>query len=276
MLVRAAAVKGYFIQATVGSIGTVSDLLIDDRDWRVRWLVVDTGTFLPGRKVLIAPVAVAQFVHDQEQMLMTLTRAQVAGSPTLDHDAPVSRQMEAHLNDYYGWDPYWGSDMAGGHGAISSALSPPPLFGAALPAEAEIAAGSHKEGDPHLRSLAAILGYHIEARDGGAGHLEDLVLDDRSWMFRYLAVDTRRWWSGGHVLLPIVAARTVDWAARSIHVDLTREQVKDSPPWDPDGSIPIPADYEAMQESGYGWRLEPLAAEDGPPADQPRLDDDEG
>jgi hypothetical protein len=274
MLVRAAAVKGYFIQATDGSIGTASDLLIDDRDWRVRWLVVDTGTFLPGRKVLISPVAVAHFVHDQEQMLMTLTRAQVAGSPTLDHDAPVSRQMEAHLNDYYGWDPYWGSDMAGGHGAISSALSPPPLFGEALPTEAEIAAGSHREGDPHLRSLAAILGYHIEARDGGAGHLEDLVLDDRSWMFRYLAVDTRRWFSGGHVLLPVFTARAVDWAATAIHVDLTREQVKDSPPWDPGAAIP--EDYDTLRQAGHGWRLEPVATVDTRPPDQPRLDEAEG
>jgi hypothetical protein len=171
--------------------------------------------------------------------------------------------------------------MAGGHGAISSALSPPPLFGAASPApydagEEGIAAGSHTEGDPHLRSLAAILGYHITARDGGAGHLEDLVLDDRSWQFRYMAVDTRRWWSGGHVLLPMAAARDVDWAATSIHVDLTRAQVKDSPPWDPDGSIPIPEDYDALQEAGYGWRLEPLAEAEAPPPDQPRLDDAEG
>jgi sporulation protein YlmC with PRC-barrel domain len=258
MLVRATAFKGYFIQATDGTIGTVSDLLIDDRNWHARWLVVDTGTLLPGRKVLIAPAAVAHCVHDQQQMLMTLTRDQVAGSPPLDHDAPVSRQMEEHLNDYYGWDPYWGSDMAGGHGAISSALSPPPLFGAALPTDADIAAAPHREGDPHLRSLAALLGYHIAATDGSAGHLEDLVIEDRTWAFRYLAVDTRRWFSGGHVLLPVLAARNVDWAAKSIHVDLTREQVKDSPPWDMNGAIP--EDYDALQESGYGWRMEPAPA----------------
>jgi hypothetical protein len=276
MLVRAAAFKGYFIQATDGTIGTAIDLLIDDRDWRVRWLVVDTGTLLPGKKVLIAPAAVAHCVHDQQQVLMTLTRAQVAGSPSLDHDAPVSRQMEEHLNDYYGWDPYWGSDMAGGHGAISSALSPPPLFGEKLPTEADIAAGPHQEGDLHLRSLAAILGYRIEATDGVAGHLEDLVLDDRGWVFRYLAVDTRRWWSGLHVLLPIVSARSVDWATKAIEVDLTREQVKDSPQCDPDGTIPIPEDYDTLRDSGYGWRLEPLGTVDAPPPEPTRLDDSEG
>jgi hypothetical protein len=182
--------------------------------------------------------------------------------------------MEAHLNDYYGWDPYWGSDMAGGHGAIASALSPPPLFGAPLPTEAEIAEVPHQEGDPHLRSLAALLGYHIEATNGGAGHLEDLVLDDRAWAFRYLAVDTRRWFSGGHVLLPVFTARAVDWAATAIHVDLTREQVKDSPPWDPGAAIP--EDYDTLRQAGHGWRLEPVATVDTRPPDQPRLDEAEG
>ena len=53
MLIHASAIKGYAIAASDGEIGTVSDLLFDDVSWRVRWLVVETGTWLAGRKVLL-------------------------------------------------------------------------------------------------------------------------------------------------------------------------------------------------------------------------------
>ncbi len=50
---------GYTIQATDGHIGDVSDVLFDDATWKTRWLVVDTGHWLPGRKALIHPFAIA-------------------------------------------------------------------------------------------------------------------------------------------------------------------------------------------------------------------------
>ncbi len=55
MLWHASAIKGYAIQASDGAIGAVSDFLFDDVSWRVRWLVVDTGHWLSGRKVLLPP-----------------------------------------------------------------------------------------------------------------------------------------------------------------------------------------------------------------------------
>jgi hypothetical protein len=55
MLWTASGIKGYAILAIDGTIGTVSDFLFDDDSWLVRWLVVDTGTWLSGRKVLLPP-----------------------------------------------------------------------------------------------------------------------------------------------------------------------------------------------------------------------------
>jgi sporulation protein YlmC with PRC-barrel domain len=56
MLRNASAIKGYAIAASDGRIGTVSDFLFDDDSWLVRWLVVDTGKWLSGRKVLLPPL----------------------------------------------------------------------------------------------------------------------------------------------------------------------------------------------------------------------------
>ena len=55
MLQNASAINGYAIAASDGRLGTVSDFLFDDGIWLVRWLVVDTGKWLPGRKVFCRP-----------------------------------------------------------------------------------------------------------------------------------------------------------------------------------------------------------------------------
>ncbi len=251
MMFKASSMKGYAIQASDGLIGTVSDLLFDDRSWKIRWLVIDTGSFLPGRRVLIHPSAIGQAVHDQEELLVSLSKAQIEASPDIASDQPVSAQMEAHLNDYYGWDPYWGS-LSFGHGAIASPLSPPPLIGADLPDEAAVAAGPRNEGDPHLRSVQACLGYGIVAIDGAIGHAEDFQADDRAWEIRYLIVDTRKWWSGAHVLISPYAILGIDWAGHSIRVELTQSQVRASPPWNPASAPDLP--YEAALHHHYGWQ----------------------
>jgi hypothetical protein len=56
MLRHTSEIGGYAIGATDGPIGSITDFLFDDVTWRVRWLVVDTGAFLSGRKGACAAV----------------------------------------------------------------------------------------------------------------------------------------------------------------------------------------------------------------------------
>ncbi len=51
MLQVISPLKGFTIEASDGTIGTVCDFLFDDASWKVRWLVIDCGTWLRGRKV---------------------------------------------------------------------------------------------------------------------------------------------------------------------------------------------------------------------------------
>ncbi len=86
--------------------------------------------------------------------------------------------------------------------------------------------------DDHLRSCRAVTGYHIHAKDGDIGHVADFLVDDRTWAIRYLVGDTSNWWVGHQVL---VAPRWIDdvsWSASKVSVDLTRQAVKDAPPYD--------------------------------------------
>ena len=250
MLEVGSALKGYAIEASDGRIGTVDDFLFDDRTWKIRWLVVDTGSWLTGRKVLIHPSAIGRADYERRELSVSLTRSQVKGSPDLLQDQPVSQQMERSLHDYYGWDPYWGDNYFG-MGAMVSPLSPSPYFTETAAHEnADIVLGLN-DGDPHLRSIAAVTGYHIHARDGQIGHVENFLIDDATWGIRYLIIDTRNWWPGKHVLVSPYAVLEINWSKRQVRLDVSREQVKSSPPWNPVDIIN--QTYEKRLHSHYDW-----------------------
>lgn len=247
MLKLGSTLNGYAIEATDGEIGTIDDFLFDDRSWQVRWLVVETGNWLTGRKVLLFPAALSKADHDRRQLPVALTRAQVAASPELSEHEPVSTQMERHLYDYYGWEPY-AMESAFGSNPLASRYSAPPLFVSTPQGESVVPA---KECDPHLRSLETVKSYHIVGPNGAIGKVEDLLVDDATWGIPYLVVDTGNWWPGKHVLVSRHALKEISWADREIRADITQTQVKASPPWSALGDVD--KDYEKDLHDHYNW-----------------------
>jgi hypothetical protein len=114
MLRNASVIDGYAIAASDGQVGTVSDFLFDDASWLVRWLVVDTGNWLSGRKVLLPASALGHLDQPERHFSVRLTMQQVKDSPDIYTDQPVSRQMETNIYDFYGWNPYWSTGYMGG------------------------------------------------------------------------------------------------------------------------------------------------------------------
>jgi uncharacterized protein YrrD len=94
MLREVKRMHGDAIHARDGEIGRVDEILFDDEQWTVRYLIVDTGHWLQGRKVLIAPIALGALEPDRHILNVNLTRDQVEGSPGVDTNEPVSRQWE--------------------------------------------------------------------------------------------------------------------------------------------------------------------------------------
>lgn len=248
MLWVASTLKGYSIAATDGEIGTVSDLLFDDTTWRLRWLVVDTGNWLPGRLVLLHPSVLGRPDAEARSVPVLLTRAKVEASPDIQQDLPVSRQMEQGVFAHYGWDPYWGGG-AFGMNALAPTFVPPGVF--SDPADPDSLLEVVPEGDPHLRSVFATTGYHIQATDGEIGHASDFIIADGSWMLRYMIVDTRNWWPGKHVLISPLAVTNIDWADQKISVNVSMEKVKASPEWDP--SKLADESYDQHLRGYYNW-----------------------
>ena len=230
MMLAVSALKGFAIEASDGRIGTVDDFLFDDRSWKVRWMVVDTGGWLTGRKILVHPSVIGQPEYGREEMPVRLTKAQVKDGPSIYSDQPVSLQMETDLYDHYGWDPLWGGGNYFGaypYG-MGAGFTGVPYRGEGNVLEAS-RVGSDGDGDPHLRSVTSVTGYHIQAKDGPIGHVENILIDDESWGIQYLIVDTKNWWPGQHVLISPYSVKQISWSDRDVTVDVTREQVKGEP-----------------------------------------------
>jgi hypothetical protein len=232
MLWNSSLIKGFAIKASDGQLGTVSDFLFSDENWLVRWLVVDTGNWLPGRKVLLPPSVLGHLDGENREFSVRLTKQQVKDSPDIDTDRPVSRQMETDTYDYYGWNPYWDTGFyMGGYGP-STIMTSPALGAMRRHADQDMAARQRKNDDWHLRSVEAVTGYHIHASDGAIGHVEDFLMEDADWSIHYLVVDTKNWLPGRMVLISPRSVGDIDWTEKLVDLDVDRQQVKDSPVYD--------------------------------------------
>ena len=164
------------------------------------------------------------------------------------------RQIQNHLHSYYGTDPLWGGQGFYGAGLNGFALAGGvgmAAFGAERVPEPDRVQLGSEDGDQHLRSMLAVTGYHIHATDGAIGHVENFLLDDTTWTIRYLIVDTRNWWPGAHVLISPFAVQSIEWIDREIQLNITQEQVKGSPPWNP--SEVAEQVYERQLHRYYNW-----------------------
>ena len=188
MLLSIKQLYGNKLGASDGEIGHVKDFYFDDQNWAVRYVVADTGSWLPGRQVLISPHAFGSLHQAGKLLLVNLTRKQIEDSPSIESHKPVSRQYEEEYYRYYGWPYYWQGDGLWGMSGFPILELP----ATPLPSEPATANGPQPErADAHLRSTQAVSGYHIQASDGTIGHVCDFMMDAESWAIRQL-VDQNR------------------------------------------------------------------------------------
>jgi uncharacterized protein YrrD len=245
--------RSYQLDSLDGVIGKVEEFYFDDRHWTIRYLVAETGKWLSGRQVLLSPYALGSVASEKQLITVSLTKKQIENSPALSSDKPVSRQFEEAYYGYYGWPTYW-------NGANVWGFFPSPVIG--LEVRQELA-DVKNAWDFHLRSTRNVAGYHIQASDGELGHVEDFIVDDRTWTIRYLIVDTRNWWPGKKVLVSPQWIERVSWTESKVFVNLSRETIKQSPEYTEEALLT--RDYETglhrhYNRQGY-WVDEPAAKE---------------
>lgn len=218
---------GFSVKAQDGIIGRVHDFYFDDAAWIIRYLVVRTGSWFSGRFVLIPSSELGKPDWERHHFSVELTCSQVQDSPDIDTEKPVYRQQEIALHDYYQWLPYWKVGMV-------DAFGPVPIASPQDGKGKEDGTDQKPLGDPHLRSIRHVRGYYIHAEDGNIGHIDECIVDDKSWSIESFVADTRNFFPGKKVVLPVDKVTSVEWLDFSVHLSISREFVKNSPEFDPE------------------------------------------
>jgi len=164
------------IAAADGNLGRVGDVYFEDRSWSVRYLVVDAGDRLPGRRVLVPLIAIRS--ADPTTLRVELRTQQVAGSPDV-----TPRELPGSSPQQGGVEP------------------------------ANHLASAGESGDGHLQTATAVMGYAIQTEDGEIGHVKDVLVDDQTWVIRYLVVDPENRWVGKKVVVSTAWLTRETWDA---------------------------------------------------------------
>lgn len=225
---------GFTLKETDGEIGTVEEFYFDDENWTIRYLIVKTGNWLSGRKVLISPQAIHDPDWSNEEFPVNLTKEQIENSPDIDTDEPVSKQQEKLLYSHYAWGPF-----PNPHGGATFGTVPGTLYGQdAESSELDAKAKADLANmDQHLRSTDKIMGYSINALDGKIGKVSDYIVDDQTWEIKFFVVETGTWLNNNKVLLSTGMIKEVNWGRSIVVINTTIEVVKNSPQYDDEESL---------------------------------------
>ena len=105
-------VSGHDIQAIDGEIGHVEDFIIDDETWEIRYLIIDTGDWWPGKKVLVSPKWIERVSWSESKIFVNLLRETIKQSPEYTEESLLTRDYETGLHRHYNRQGYWVDESA--------------------------------------------------------------------------------------------------------------------------------------------------------------------
>lgn len=97
---------GYTILATDGEIGEASDFLLDD-ELKLRYLVIDTGRWLPGKKVMLSTAWISSVDPQKQTVVMNIDKKRIEEGPLYENEHVLDREYETRLHEHYRYPPYW-------------------------------------------------------------------------------------------------------------------------------------------------------------------------
>ncbi len=100
-------VSGHHIQALDGDIGHVEDFIIDDETWAIRYLIIDTKNWWPGKKILLSPKWIERVSWSESKVFVNLSRESIKQSPEYTDESLLNRDYEIGLHSHYHRQGYW-------------------------------------------------------------------------------------------------------------------------------------------------------------------------
>jgi len=111
-------VSRYHLHATDGEIGHVDDFIVDDETWAIRYLVVSTHNWWPGKKVLVSPKWIERVSWEEAEVFVNLTREAIKAAPEYTEESFVERDYEVTLYGHYERNGYWLDEIETSEGSI--------------------------------------------------------------------------------------------------------------------------------------------------------------
>jgi len=205
MLRRCVKLLDSRMEATDGMIGKLYDLYFDDRSMRFRYAVIDTGHWLPGRRVLIPIESLGMPYYNRPIVRVNLTKDEIRNAPDWNSTKPVYRENMVELS--FVVPPLCGS---------------PDLGLIALPSTHS---QEEPDGENHLRSLKEVRRYAIAGPDGTLGTVADFVIRSDKWTLAYILaqpVDTGR---SKTAMIEIAELRMIKWEQKTILVNTSKQDL---------------------------------------------------
>lgn len=235
----------YRLHATDGDIGHLEQFYFDDRDWKIRYFVMDIGTWLHGKKVLMSPSAIVGVDAPTKTINAAFTKQQVQESDDVGMHKPEGLEQPHDYSLFVGWPPYYD-----GLSALNDSDRGPVPDRAPDPEKGKTSEHSMLQPyDEHLRSSKMVSRYHVMALDGEIGQIKDGIVDDQTWAIEYVVSTVRNWRSSKKVLLPTEWILWVSAAESNVYVSLTRNNIATAPAFDPEK--PVTRDLEIALHNHY-------------------------
>lgn len=234
MLRKLHSLKSFVVNGKNGKLGKVDDFYFDQKQFVVRYLVIDTGNWLEHEETLISTHAIDNVDFDNSTIHVNLASEQLEDSPSIEKNEPISKAKEKALIEYFGWPDYWkkthSSDSELIHAGITERKK---LLNYKTLKKEEAAKKKSEIVETNLRSLEEVRGYKIHAKDDKFGHLEDLFVEEEdSWIIRYLLIDTRNIMEGKSVLIAPDWIESISWFDKEIFVNKDKEEIEESPEYE--------------------------------------------
>jgi hypothetical protein len=219
-MIPASDFSAFKLQAEDGQAGAVKDVLFDDRRWKVRHFVVETGGLLSKHKVMVDPNEAETPDPDARILPVHLTKDQVKNHPDVQSDPPRSHEF----NKKRGPDAMRSSGAGAAVGTMPDATMLNAM-GASTSYEM-----SGVDTDPHLRSAGDVISYGLNAGGESIGKITDFLVDEDSWdvPFAVVKLDDRM------VLLPTSKVRNVGWPDKIVMTMVSPELLKAAPAFEGD------------------------------------------
>jgi hypothetical protein len=185
------------MRASDGELGNVCDLFFDERTWTIQHVVVSTGGWPPGKRVLVPRELLGRPDWTRAELEIPVLRRDLEEDSLMQIPIPRTYRAKLRCRPSFVW--------AYGPGGLARRMID------VLP--------------EHLRSVREINGYRVEARDGRCGVVEGVLFESEDWTLRHVVVGLG-WLPAAHALVPPTSITSVDEPDETVFVALERDAIE--------------------------------------------------